>query len=313
MTVDKHSVDEMRDTRPHDHVVHVYVDDFALTQELARFVADGLTLGEAVVVAVTAEHRASVLALLDRRPLRAGARESLVILDAVETLNEIMVDGHPDGAVLEALSNRILDPLTADGREVRLCGEMVAMLWAEGNVTGALALESVWNDLAAKRRFFLMCAYPGASLRGSRLRDIDAMRDEHSQSWLLGLSMQYAERSAITTPDNAQLLIPFPMPSTVSVARHFATHTLAEWEAADLVDSAEVIASQLATNAVEHAHTAYRLTLSQASTTVRIEVEDAVPVADGASLDLAKVQACASRYGYTLTPHGKKVWAELNR
>src|ERR1041384_6671683 len=39
-------------------------------------------------------------------------------------------------------------------------GEMVALLWAEGQCEAALKLEKLWNDLAKKYSFALHCAYP---------------------------------------------------------------------------------------------------------------------------------------------------------
>jgi diguanylate cyclase len=37
---------------------------------------------------------------------------------------------------------------------------MVALLWDDGNVPAALALEDLWNDFGAVRTFELLCAYP---------------------------------------------------------------------------------------------------------------------------------------------------------
>src|SRR6185503_19025392 len=37
--------------------------------------------------------------------------------------------------------------------------EMVVLLWKDGNVDGAVALEDLWNGLAAKYSFSLLCAY----------------------------------------------------------------------------------------------------------------------------------------------------------
>src|SRR5258707_7134750 len=39
-------------------------------------------------------------------------------------------------------------------------GEMVALLWAEGNIDAAIRLEQLWNDLARRHAFSLHCAYP---------------------------------------------------------------------------------------------------------------------------------------------------------
>jgi signal transduction histidine kinase len=48
------------------------------------------------------------------------------------------------------------------GREqatVHAYGEMVDLLWRDGNPDAAILLEDLWNDLAATERFTLMCGY----------------------------------------------------------------------------------------------------------------------------------------------------------
>ena len=42
---------------------------------------------------------------------------------------------------------------------VRAYGEMVDLLWKDGNIEGAIALEELWNGLAVKYSFNLLCAY----------------------------------------------------------------------------------------------------------------------------------------------------------
>jgi CheY-like chemotaxis protein len=42
----------------------------------------------------------------------------------------------------------------------RAFGEMVALLWAEGNRDAAIRLEELWNELAHEHTFALFCAYP---------------------------------------------------------------------------------------------------------------------------------------------------------
>ena len=43
---------------------------------------------------------------------------------------------------------------------MRIYGEMVAVLWDQGNVAAAIELERLWNDLAIRHPFSLLCAYP---------------------------------------------------------------------------------------------------------------------------------------------------------
>jgi len=56
-----------------------------------------------------------------------------------------------------------------DGRSrASAFGEMVALLWAEGNFTAAIRVEELWNDLQKLHTFSLFCAYPMNELGGER-------------------------------------------------------------------------------------------------------------------------------------------------
>jgi len=45
------------------------------------------------------------------------------------------------------------------GRPVRVYGEMVNLLWQDGETRAAAVLEGMWNELAQKASFTLLCAY----------------------------------------------------------------------------------------------------------------------------------------------------------
>jgi hypothetical protein len=303
----------MHQARPHDHTVHVYADDLALTRELVRFISSGLTLGERVVVVTGPGRRAAVAAQLTHGPLRARASESLVLLDTVDTLDKLMAGGVPNVALFEAMVGRILDEAVHRGQALRVFGDMVATLWGNGNVTGAMELESLWNSLAGSRQFFLMCAYPASSLHRSSLLDIDAMRDQHSGCWLLGHSTEYAELAAVPSADGSQLLVPILMPDAIDLAVHFTVRTLTEWHATELINDAEVVISELAGNALNHSRTAFRVTMSRTLSAVRIAVEDSAPMDASTARVLARVDARAARCGFSPTAGGKSVWADLAR
>lgn len=84
----------------------------------------------------------------------------LVLLDAAETLSKFMAGASPDPACFAEIIGGLIAP-SAEGRpRVRIYGEMVALLWAEGNYDAAIRLEELWNDLQHKHAFALFCAYP---------------------------------------------------------------------------------------------------------------------------------------------------------
>jgi signal transduction histidine kinase len=92
-----------------------------------------------------------------------------VCLDAADTLGKFMRDGKPDAALFrQTIGGTIADASRASRSEQVLAfGEMVALLWAEGNRDAALDLERLWNDLALTHSFHLRCAYPLSGFRNA--------------------------------------------------------------------------------------------------------------------------------------------------
>ncbi|HYR87854.1 MAG TPA: ATP-binding protein [Terriglobia bacterium] len=147
-----------------NHDVQFYESEPYLHEAVARFLADGLRHGDQLVVITTPEHRHAFINVLNAQGFdikAAIAAGQLTILDARETLATFMVGNLPD----EQLFNRSIgDVITKarGGREqakVRAFGEMVDILWREGNAGEALLLEDLWNALARTHSFSLLCAY----------------------------------------------------------------------------------------------------------------------------------------------------------
>jgi hypothetical protein len=108
-----------------------------------------------------------------------------------------------------------------------------------------------------------------------------------------------------------------------AAARHFAVGTLRRLGAADQADDVALVVTELAANAVVHAHSAFTVDLAVRPDLLRISVRDdsplpsatAGPALPAAPLHgLGAVAALASRWGVEpLGPDGKAVWAELRR
>jgi anti-sigma regulatory factor (Ser/Thr protein kinase) len=91
-----------------------------------------------------------------------------------------------------------------------------------------------------------------------------------------------------------------------------------------LADDAALVATELATNAVVHAHSGFRLTLTLRQNVIRISVHDDQPLPADGTRDVAvlpaaplhglgAVAALAARWGADPAGTGKDVWAELSR
>lgn len=303
---------------PHDHVVHVYTEDAHLMTELGSFITQGFSQDDSVVIVATAPHRAAITKALYSGSQRGT--DTLVILDAADTLQKFMIDGVPDPDLFESVIGGIVDAAASRGRPVRAFGEMVAVLWEQGNVTGALALEGLWNDLTATRQFFLMCAYPSSSFDGGSLHEMNSVCQLHSELVLLGNPVHMTE-VRFTEQDPVASKLFLPTAAAVPVARHFAINTLAAWKLPHLADDVALIVSELAANAIVHAKTAFRVAISRApSGVVRLAVEDASqsqPILrragrhDYGGRGIALVAEITREWGCYLSPGGKTVWADV--
>lgn len=153
-------------TRPGtpNHVVQFYESDEFLAEVVADFLVAGGRRGEPMLVIATEAHRVAVLEALQRKGLDVpGALQcgELTVLDARATLERLLVDGMPDPARFEQTVGGALAACAsrACGAPVRAYGEMVDLLWRDGNAPAALRLEQLWNALAGQRPFSLLCAY----------------------------------------------------------------------------------------------------------------------------------------------------------
>ena len=308
----------------HSHVVNFYDDDSQVSAEIARFVADGLANGERVIVVATAAHRATVdevLVQFGTDAARARVAGRLLTLDAGEALATFMVGGVPDEAKFDAQIGSLIDAAAEDGCAVRVFGEMVATLWEEGNVAGAILLEHLWNDVARSRPFSLMCAYPTAALETADLSDANHVCALHSSvlpprsyvrpEFRLELPRAAAERMS-------QVFV--PVVSAVPAARRFLIDVLRSWGEEDLVVDAAVVVSELTTNAVLHATSAFRVHLLRSRDIVRISVDDVGPARpqpreaspeDFGGRGMQLVSALTRAWGCDVLESGKTVWAEI--
>ena len=113
-----------------------------------------------------------------------------------------------------------------------------------------------------------------------------------------------------------------PGPEQVSYVRHQARRVLQLWQLGDLMAAAEVLISELATNAVRHARTLFTVTVAWDGATLRVEVRDASPLTPRPQLTrpdresgrgLLLVDAIATAWGVDLSPDGKTVWFSISR
>jgi MEDS: MEthanogen/methylotroph, DcmR Sensory domain len=163
--------------QPCEHSVQIYGNETLFMDALEGYASAGLRRLESVVIIATAVHLHELEKRLRANWLdldRARWEDRYVALLAQETLSRFMVGGMPDENRFNAVAGSVVRRARGPAkRAVRAFGEMVALLWAEGNYAGAIALEGLWNRFQALEGFPLFCAYPREAFTG---KDSDSMR-----------------------------------------------------------------------------------------------------------------------------------------
>jgi hypothetical protein len=166
------------------HVVQLYENDEEFLNLLEDFVLGGVVAEACVMVIATKEH----LSALEQRLRNSGlnvdalrASDQFITLDAHETLSRILINGLPDRALFEELVAELMARVKATGRKMRTFGEMVALLWEQGNYSATIMLEEFWNELLHKEAFPLFCAYPKNLFSEDANNELNAICKSHAR------------------------------------------------------------------------------------------------------------------------------------
>lgn len=152
------------------HVVQFYSEDRSLLAPLSRKIESALSASQSVVIIATEAHQNALRQILTARGAEihsAAEQGRYIALDAARTLSKFMLQGRPDAEHFAATLGSVIASAqqASPAHRVMAFGEMVALLWAEGNHEAALELERLWNNLAQTHSFQLHCAYPLAGFR----------------------------------------------------------------------------------------------------------------------------------------------------
>jgi hypothetical protein len=302
---------EQSATQFHEHAVLFYRGKHELIAAVGAQLAEALEHGCSAVVIAAGDHGAEFEHELERLGTDADGR--LVLLDASITLDRLKRGGRIDAIAFRRVIGGMIRDAARGGRPVWAYGEMVALLWADGDVSSALELERLWNRLGTELEFSLLCGYPSSVMSDPQLRPAIA------EVCLLHTSVvpptPQPQREVAITGFSPSLDAP-------RRARHFVAEVLSEHGDGQLIDDAVLIASELATNAVVHAGSRFEVAVHFDPAIVTLSVSDSSaepPVAgnpspwDVSGRGLPVVAALALDWGCAETHTGKTVWAELAR
>jgi MEDS: MEthanogen/methylotroph, DcmR Sensory domain len=298
------------------HVVQFYGHDDELAERVAGYLLGALEGGGVAIVIATPEHRHEFGTRLAQAGVDLAAardRGAYVVLDADQTLRELMAADGLDSAAFDRVIGSLIRQGCEAGRPVRAYGELVALLWDDGLVNAAAQLEALWDQLNRQHPFSLFCGYRADSVT----REIDAFAEvcrlHHAVVGPVADSGAGVPGAVRTYPFSRE---------APAAARHFAVATLRDWGVADIADDAALVVTELAANAIVHAKSGFTIVLSARGSSLRISVRDGCPLpAEGRAAlmpiplhGLGAVDALAREWGVeSLGKAGKTVWVDLRR
>ncbi len=168
---------------PSDHLLQIYENDEVFLHALEGFTGNGLLEGDAVIVIATEVH----LSTLEEKLKKNFDIESLkwlgqyIPMTVDNALSKFMVEGRVNEDMFRKLISGLITKARQYNRSIRAFGEMVAVLWGQGNREATYALENLWNGFCQTELKCLFCAYPKAGFRQDAIESINHICSYHSK------------------------------------------------------------------------------------------------------------------------------------
>ncbi len=170
-----------------NHAALFYLEEAFLVRILCQFIGASLRAGDGAVIVATDGHAYAIEQTLIRSGIDVVGlkrKGSYVELNADRTLANHNTGGKLD---LERL-NLLIDETISGANEatgvsasrLTVFGELVALLWARRDFEGVLAVELLWENLAKRFPFSLLCGYPIQEFAGDGTEEFLRICAEHS-------------------------------------------------------------------------------------------------------------------------------------
>lgn len=152
------------------HIVELFDSTDSLVNTVSAFLSDGLSRGDRALVVMRLAQWNSVASELTRRRVSlsdAIASGQLTVLDGTRTLARIMPHGSPCRGLFEEVIGKTVREICAEGVRLRVYGDLMDVLAADGNFHGAHELEKMWSDLTRQAPVTVLCGYSAASFHSA--------------------------------------------------------------------------------------------------------------------------------------------------
>jgi anti-sigma regulatory factor (Ser/Thr protein kinase) len=305
---------------PPDHIARFYEDYRDLTESVVQYLLGALEAGGVAVMVTTTPHRV----VLEKGMASAGVDVPLAFLDgriisidAQETMDQFLLGNEPRPDLFRTVIGGHVRRAVGRGGPVHIFGEMVDLLWQAGQVNAVVQLERLWVDLGHEFPFSLFCAYHTGPLAGV---DHTAVLCEIHRLHSVVLT-EPPPASQMWRPKPNELSHHFPASlHSPRQARRFVVEALKVSADDELMADAALVVTELATNAVVHAHSGFTVAVTRVGDGAHVSVLDdgarewvdkppTLMASSGRGLGL--VAAVAKGWGTRPVDNGRLVWADL--
>jgi hypothetical protein len=147
-----------------EHIVQLYQDEKFLSRAVCRFAVSALAHGEGVILVPTSAHWNALRPRLEAEGVNTEAAQKagqLTVVDADNLLPEFMRGSMPNAPLFMGLAAETVAKARGGDRftKVRWWGEMVNVLWEQGNVAGSMSLEDQFHQLAREQDIAIFCSF----------------------------------------------------------------------------------------------------------------------------------------------------------
>ena len=151
------------------HRLHLFDTPESLASTVTSFFVEGYKAGGNLLIVAKPQHRTAILSALQSAgcfPEDSRGRQRLVALDASEIRERITRRGVVDRRLFDSVVAPLVEQLAATGK-LWIYGEVVELFAEQEDFAGAIRLEEMWNGLAARIPFTLLCGYCVSTFRAS--------------------------------------------------------------------------------------------------------------------------------------------------
>jgi hypothetical protein len=176
----------LAEAKPRDHIVQLYQDQEFLNRAVCRFAAAAIANGEGVILVPTVAHWDAFRPRMEAQGVDVKAaqeRGQLTVVDADTLLPQFMHNAMPDSPVFLGLAADVIARARGDGEypKVRWWGEMVNILWEQGNTAASMSLEDQFDRLAHDHDIAIFCSFVMDNFDGDvHARMLPRLGENHS-------------------------------------------------------------------------------------------------------------------------------------